>query len=86
VLRVEVAWGDVARNETSYLVERSALDLDGLPVGWELLAVLPRNAEAWTDWEPLWGVVAVYRVAAVNRCGEGAAYAVVEPSATGGVP
>lgn len=79
-LHIAVQWSDVAKTETGYVVDRAAVDVNGLPLEpFQRLAVLPKGSEFFTDWSPLWGIPVVYRVGAVNRCGVNYTYFVFEP-------
>lgn len=71
VLRVCLAWQDNARSEKAYVVERSLCNpTTGEWTAFEMIATLPRNTVAWTDYSPIWGVWAAYRVRAVGQQGE----------------
>lgn len=71
VLRVCLAWQDNARSEKAYTVERSLCNpTTGEWTAFETIANLPRNAVNWTDYAPVWGIWAAYRVVAVGQQGE----------------
>jgi titin len=62
--RINLGWVDNSSNEADFVVERST---DA--VGWAVLAILPANTTAYSDWDVQPATTYYYRVKARNAGG-----------------